>query len=136
MKLKTTLMLAALLFCGAAAATEKDTFGMHLGTYHSPNIDCSNGKNPGLYYINGDTGLTIGTYYNSCKRQTEYIGWKSPSLYGLSLMAGGATGYRKPVTVMMAPTAAFGVTKNTSLRITGGSWEGMDVYHLSIERKF
>lgn len=129
-------ILAALLFCGAVSAEEKDTFGLHLGTYHSPNIDCDNGQNPGLYYSNGKTGTTIGTYYNSCERQSYYIGWTSPAWHGLGLMAGGVTGYVKPVTLIMTPTASFGFTKSTALRISGGSWDGMDVYHLSVETRF
>jgi hypothetical protein len=136
--MKRYAILALALVAGVAQA-EKDTMGLHMGTYHSPNIDCGNDRNPGVYYTHGKTGLTLGTYYNSCQRQTEYVGWRTPSIYGLGLMTVGATGYVKPVTFMVAPTLELNASrfvKDSSVRITGGSWEGMDVYHVSIERRF
>jgi len=136
--MKRYAILALALFAGAAQA-EKDTIGVHGVTYHSPNIYCDNGQNPGIYYSNGDTGITVGTYYNSCKRQSEYIGWKSPDAYGLSVMFVAVTGYVKDFTPMIAPTFELNTSrfvKDSSIRITGGSWARMDVYHVSIERRF
>lgn len=117
-------------------AEEKDTFGLHVVTYHSPNIYCDNGKNPGLYYSHEDTGATVGTYYNSCERQSYYAGWHSPEVYGFGFMVAGVTGYVKPITPMIAPTFSIPLDKTISLRISGGSWDGMDVYHLSVEARF
>jgi hypothetical protein len=136
MKLKALIFLFAVFACGASSAEQQNTIGVHLGTYHSSNIYCDNGKNPGLYYSNGETGLTVGTYFNSCERQSYYIGWVSPTWHGLGVMAAGVTGYVRPVTPMIAPTFAVSLDKNTNVRVTGASWEGMDVYHISIERKF
>jgi hypothetical protein len=133
--MKRYAILALALVAGAAQA-DQNTFGVHMGTYHSPNIDCGNGKNPGVYYNHGNTSLTLGTYFNSCERQSYYIGWASPDWHGLGVLAAGVTGYVRPVTPMIAPTFALSVDKSTSVRITGGSWQNMDVYHVSIERRF
>lgn len=139
MKRYAILALALVAGVAQAAQTDKMTMGLHGFTYHSPNIDCGNGKNPGLYLNDGKTGLTAGFYHNSCQRQSEYIGWVTPNVYGLGLMIAGVTGYVKPVTFMAAPTFELNTSrfvKDSSVRITGGSWQNMDVYHVSIERRF
>lgn len=136
MKLKTLIFLFAALACGAASAEQKDTIGVHLGTYHSSNIYCDNGKNPGLYLSDGDNGATIGFYHNSCGRQSYYMGWISDDWHGLSLMVMGVTGYILPVTPAVFPTFAAPITEDTTLRISGGSLFGYTVVHFSIERKF
>jgi len=93
MKHYAALILALLV---TTAHAEQDLFGVHAGTYHSPNIDCSNGKNPGLFYRDAGTGLTLGTYFNSCERQSYYIGWVSPDWHGLGVMVAGRHWLRAP----------------------------------------
>lgn len=47
--------------------------GLHLASFHSPAYDYNN-LNPGVY-IRSECNIVFGTYYNSQRRQTFYIGY-------------------------------------------------------------
>ena len=67
--MKRLAIMVALALAGAAHA---DTLGFHIGSQHFPARDF-NDANPGAYYIHS-SGATIGTYYNSERRQSVYAG--------------------------------------------------------------
>lgn len=127
------VILSALLVSPVSA--QSNTMGLHGITYHSPGIDCDNGKNPGAY-VRLDFGLLVGFYHNSCERQSEYLGYHTPEWRGLSLVFMGVTGYVQPVTPLAFPTYAARVYEDLKLRVSGASWDGRTVVHLSVERNF
>ena len=65
---RTTLVGLGLLLC--ASASSAGTLGLHLGSQHYPAKNFNN-LNPGAYYISDD-GWTVGTYYNSVRKQSVY----------------------------------------------------------------
>lgn len=136
MKTAAVLIAVATAFGSASARAESDyIMGAHMLTYHSPNIYCDNGQNPGVY-IGLPNGATFGTYHNSCERQTFYAGVRTPDWHGASLMFGGFTGYEKPITWMIAPSVAVPLDKTDSVRFAGGVWDKNTIVHLAFERKF
>lgn len=125
------IILAAML---TAPCFAQNTMGLHLGSYHSPGIECDNGNNPGVYF-HASNGLTVGTYKNSCLRQSAYVGYKTSDWHGIGLIAMAVTGYDRPVTPVAFPTSAFRVG-DMRVRVSGGTWDGQTVVHLSAERNF
>lgn len=98
--------LAAILLLALAGWAHAGTLGLHIGSQHYPKQGYNN-VNPGAYYIH-DNGATVGTYYNSERRQSVYAGWTWD--YGpFRLQAGAITGYaRSLVFPMVAPSVALG----------------------------
>lgn len=101
--MKRIVLILALAPSGMAHA---GTLGFHLGSQHFPARQFNN-RNPGMYYIH-DNGATVGTYYNSERRQSVYAGWTWD--HGpWRLQAGAITGYkRRAVLPMIAPSVALG----------------------------
>ena len=101
--MKRLAILVALALAGAAHA---DTVGFHIGSQHFPAKQYNN-FNPGAYYIHS-SGATIGTYYNSERRQSVYAGWTWD--YGpWRLQAGAITGYRRAAVLpLIAPSVSLG----------------------------
>ena len=99
---RLTIMVALAL----ASATHADTLGFHIGSQHFPAKQYNN-RNPGVYYIHS-SGATIGTYYNSERRQSVYAGWTWD--YGpWRLQAGAITGYRRAAVLpLIAPSVSLG----------------------------
>jgi len=124
-------LVFAVLMLLALPASAQHVLGLHTVTYHSANIDCDNGNNPGLYYGNTDSGLVLGTYYNSCRKQSYYVGYITPDWRGLSVVADLVTGYVLPVTPRIYPSLAMG-----PFRLSGGKWGPYEVVHLSMEVRF
>ncbi len=131
--MKRYAILALAMISGSAFAQQ--TFGMHMGTYHSANIECDNGNNPGVYY-HASNGMTVGAYHNSCERQSAYVGYKTGDWRGLGVMAIAVTGYDRPITPVVFPTYSLIRYEKTKLRVSGGSWEGKTVVHFSAETDF
>ncbi len=123
------LLLAACLTLGLSA--HADTLGFHLGSHHFPAKDYNN-VNPGVYVIK-DNGLTLGTYYNSERKQSVYAGWTWD--YGVfRLQAGAITGYRHTIMPMLAPSVSLGHGfRLTALPKIGT--QGANVLHLTWETK-
>ena len=127
--MKRLAIMAALALAGAAHA---DTLGLHIGSQHFPAKQYNN-FNPGAYYIHS-SGATIGTYYNSERRQSVYAGWTWD--YGpWRLQAGAITGYeRSTVLPMVVPSVALGY----GFRLTAlpkVERDGSAVIHLMYEMK-
>ena len=127
--MKRLAMLMALALAGAAHA---DTLGFHIGSQHFPAKQYNN-FNPGAYYIHSG-GATIGTYYNSERRQSVYAGWTWD--YGpWRLQAGAITGYRRAAVLpLIAPSVSLGYGFRLTVlpKIERG---GSSVVHLMWETK-
>ena len=125
---RLTIMVALAL----ASATHADTLGFHIGSQHFPAKQYNN-FNPGVYYIHSSSA-TIGTYYNSERRQSVYAGWTWD--YGpWRLQAGAITGYRRAAVLpLIAPSVSLGY----GLRLTvlpKAERRGSAVVHLTWEMK-
>ncbi len=101
--MKRIALILALALSGLAHA---GTLGLHIGSRHFPAQDYNN-FNPGAYYIH-DNGATVGTYYNSERRQSVYAGWTWDS-GPWRLQVGAITGYeRAKVLPVVMPSVALG----------------------------
>ena len=117
------------LTCGVASA---GTLGLHIGSQHYP-ARAYNNANPGAYYIH-DNGATVGTYYNSERRQSVYAGWTWDS-GPWRLQVGAITGYeRRAVLPMVGPSVALwhGFRLAVLPKVERG---GSSVVHLMYETK-
>ena len=117
------------LTCGVASA---GTLGLHIGSQHYP-ARAYNNANPGAYYIH-DNGATVGTYYNSERRQSVYAGWTWDSGQW-RLQVGAITGYeRSAVLPMVVPSVALGYGFRVVVlpKVERG---GSSVVHLMLETK-
>ena len=113
--------IAALLLLALAGWAQAGTLGLHIGSQHFPAQQYNN-FNPGAYYIH-DNGATVGTYYNSERRQSVYAGWTWDS-GPWRLQVGAITGYeRRAVLPMVVPSVALGHGfRLTALpKVAGGS---------------
>ncbi len=101
--MKRIALILALALSGMAHA---GTLGLHIGSQHFPAQQYNN-ANPGAYYIH-DNGATVGTYYNSERRQSVYAGWTWDS-GPWRLQVGAITGYeRRAVLPLVVPSVALG----------------------------
>ena len=116
----------------AGTLAHAGTLGVHIGSQHFPAQDYNN-FNPGAYYIH-DNGATVGTYYNSERRQSVYAGWTWDS-GPWRLQVGAITGYeRRAVLPLIAPSVALGY----GFRLTAlpkVERDGSAVIHLMWETK-
>jgi hypothetical protein len=119
--------------CGLVLADEvqsKDTIGLHLATAHEkPNF---NNENPGIYYRNS-SGLTLGSYFNSERNQSNYAGYTvHGSNFGVSFVV--LSGYKVGLLLVPIPSVRFEVARDVSVRFTGlySPHVGAAV-HLSVE---
>ena len=106
----TKLLVLAGMVCAvlgtAGNLAHAGTLGLHIGSQHFPAQQYNN-FNPGAYYIH-DNGATVGTYYNSERRQSVYAGWTWDS-GPWRLQVGAITGYeRSAVLPMVVPSVALG----------------------------
>ena len=123
------IALTALMFSGSACA---GTLGLHIGSQHFPAQDYNN-FNPGAYYIH-DNGATVGTYYNSERRQSVYAGWTWDS-GPWRLQVGAITGYeRRAVLPLIAPSVALGHGFRLTV-LPKVERNGSSVVHLMYEMK-
>jgi hypothetical protein len=120
-----------------ALAAQAQTFGVHVASVHSG--DGMNNFNPGAY-VRFDNGLTAGTYLNSHKRQSAYVGYtlETAGALSIALTVGVVSGY-KGSWALVVPSAAYH-TKYGSVRLgfvpkppVDGSCSAL---HLMLERKF
>ena len=120
-------LLAALLLLPASALA--GTVGLHLGSVHLPKKDFNN-VNPGIYY-RWDNGATLGTFYNSERRQSVYAGW-SWQWGWAGLTAGAITGYRRSAVLpLLAPSVKLGHWRVVVLPKVEKT--GATVIHLTME---
>ena len=127
--MKRLAIMVALALAGAAHA---DTIGFHIGSQHFPAKQYNN-ANPGAYYIHS-SGATIGTYYNSERRQSVYAGWTRD--YGpWRLQAGAITGYRRAAVLpLIAPSVSLGYGFRLTV-LPKVERRGSAVVHLTWEMK-
>lgn len=103
-----------------------------------------NNINPGIY-IKHESGATAGTYYNSVRRQSYYVGYTFKpvdSIPNLDITVGGVTGYPKmPVAPMVIPSYTF-YTSDDGLRARAaflpkfGDIQPSNVIHFMVEKSF
>ena len=127
--MKRIALILALAMSGMAHA---DTLGFHLGSQHFPAQQYNN-INPGVYYIHS-SGATVGTYYNSERRQSMYAGWTWGS-GPWRLQVGAITGYeRRAVLPMIVPSVALGYGFRLAV-LPKVDRDGSSVVHLMWETK-
>ncbi|WP_395057403.1 hypothetical protein [Polaromonas sp.] len=144
MKSNLILVLVAM----AASSAQATTFGLHLGSVHSPSESYQNNVNPGVY-VRTDEGITAGMYHNTLGRVTVYAG--ATLEYGpFGVMAGVATGYKPKVIDgrtygqghTLTPVLAFSLSLPAIATITPklifipAFQKGPAVFHLAIEKRF
>ena len=132
----TKLLVMAGMVCAvlgtAGTLAYAGTLGVHIGSQHFPAQQYNN-FNPGAYYIH-DNGATVGTYYNSERRQSVYAGWTWDS-GPWRLQVGAITGYeRRAVLPMIVPSVALGYGFRLAVlpKVERG---GSSVVHLMWETK-
>lgn len=132
-------LIQVLLLCFSFCA-QAQTFGIHTFSLHErPGM---NNTNPGVY-VRFDNGLTVGTYFNSHRKQSTYAGWsfETGKWHGLTaaVTAGAVTGYAQKVSVLLVPsialhsdagTARLGIVPRPPVR------GGCGAVHLMFERHF
>jgi hypothetical protein len=107
--------------------------GLHVASAHIPQGN-ENNFNPGIY-ARMPSGLTVGTYYNSVRRQSFYAGYTYDLFGPVSVTVGGVTGYNKfgPVAPMVVPSLSLGAVRFSVIPPVAGI---PSVVHLSLEHKF
>ncbi len=111
------------------------TFGLHLATAHSSSR--YNDDNPGLY-LRLENGFTAGSYYNSARKQSSYIGVTLPVLQGaFDVSAVVLTGYRIDPLPAIVPSKRMSLTDRFDARISLlMPPNAASVIHISLERTF
>lgn len=120
-----------LLLLSASGQAHAGTLGFHIASHHLPNNGFNN-VNPGVYYIRDD-GWTVGTYYNSERKQSVYAGYTWDWGW-VRLQAGVITGYSRPVLPMVMPSFSLshGFRLYVIPRVERG---GASVVHLTWEKR-
>ena len=129
------IVAAAVLSCQQARA--ETSIGIHIGSQHDK--AGFNNFNPGVYV--NHNGYTLGTYYNSERKQSYYAGYtfESAPFYGSlrgALTVGGITGYGRPmflaVPSISASNPVLGGRTRLSLAVKTNR-DGANALHLSQE---
>ena len=91
------------MLCSATALA----IGMHLNSWHSKYNDKFNTNNPGVFVQY--QGYTVGTYYNSERNQSLYVGkiWDLDSDCRYELQVGAVSGYSTKVLPYVAASVKF-----------------------------
>jgi hypothetical protein len=132
--------LIQFLFLCFSFGAQAQTFGVHTFSLHErPGM---NNTNPGVY-VRFDNGATVGTYFNSHRKQSTYAGWsfETDELHSLSaaVTVGVVTGYSQKVSALLVPsialhtslgTARIGIVPRPPVR------GGCGAVHLMLERHF
>lgn len=147
-----SIVAAAMLACCAQPAPAQ-TVGVMIGSVHSNNYDpvaqrAWNNYNPGVY-VQFDNRVVLGTYLNSIRKQTYYVGYAYPVTEHIDVVVGAISGYNgygpggtyraKAVMPMVVPSVHFslfgGVDGRVSLAVGIGKGSATAV-NFAIERKF
>ena len=128
---------------------EVNTVGLHLGTMHFSQNKVSskhfqgtwNDFNPGVY-VKLNNGMTFGTYYNSERKQSAYIGrtFSKNLTQNLEIAAtvGIISGYNKSVLPLVLPTVAYKFHQDFAARVgfvPKVNKQGSAGLHLMIEKQ-
>jgi hypothetical protein len=136
-------LIALLLFCSTAAWSQ--TFGLHVGSQHSPDPGGhANNLNPGAF-VRFDDGVTLGFYRNSIYRESVYAAVTTREWNRLRLTYGVINGYISD----SGPTAGWMPFVLPSVRVYSYEeynvllaylpplgHDGQSIYHLIVERRF
>lgn len=139
--------------CGYPAPSQAQTMGLHMFSVHAHKYDAIgatnwNNNNPGAY-IKWDNGVVVGTYYNSIRKQSSYVGYTIPLSDNIDVVVGAVTGYygavpsgtygTKKVLPMVVPSVHFPLIDNMRGRVhfipKTGKYAAAAV-HFSIEASF
>lgn len=134
-------LFAMMVLCGAmlfsctmapahADGLKPDVIGMHMFSVHSNNRDPVaerpwNNANPGIYFR--WSNIVAGTYYNSIRKESYYVGYAYPVFNNLDMVVGVVSGYNgigpggayraKAIMPMLVPSVHFPINGNLSARI-------------------
>lgn len=100
--------------------------GVHVFSVHSTPRDnvagrAWNNANPGIYFRRDN--VVVGTYYNSIRKQSVYVGYSYPVTDYLDVCIGLVSGYNgpgyraKPISPMLIPTFHGPITSRMDWRI-------------------
>jgi hypothetical protein len=129
--------MSTLLCCIAA-------IGLHVGSVHTDNStgQSLNGFNPGIY-LEHTSGITVGTYYNSLRRASYYVGYnyRMAPIYGVtpSVLVGGVTGYTTSPTWAIVPSLSYNMGDGVAVRLSylpKVEATKVQTLHLSLEKRF
>jgi hypothetical protein len=120
--------------------------GLHIGSYHFSAAPAGhrawNDTNPGVY-ARWSNGLTVGTLYNSERRQSAYAAWtwETERWHGLTaaVTAGAITGYAATVSPLLSLSGSVALSQRTALRLSllpKAHPQASAVAHLSAEWRF
>jgi hypothetical protein len=126
-------LLYALVTTPAAAVEPPETWGLHLATAHARGG--YNDVNPG-FYLRWNSGLTLGAYRNSERRNSAYVGWTfSDDQDRIALTVGAVTGYRGGTIPLVVPSVRIPIAHQVSARLSllAPPEKGTTAVHLSIE---
>jgi hypothetical protein len=116
--------------------------GAHLMSYHDSGH--YNNLNPGLY-LQHASGMTVGSYYNSERKQSYYGGYTFKPLDrfpNLDVTAGVVSGYSKVHTIpfVLPSYTVFKTDEGVRARLGYmpriGSFQPVNVVHLMLEKQF
>lgn len=126
------------------------TVGLHLGTKHFSQNKVSskhaqgtwNDFNPGVY-VKLQNGMTFGTYYNSERKQSTYVGrtFSKNLTQNLEIAAtvGIISGYNKSVLPLVLPTVAYKFHQDFAARVgfvPKVNKQGSAGLHFMVEKQF
>jgi hypothetical protein len=158
-------MLAGVVYMFAILPpAHADVVGVHVGSYHTSKQDSTAGKpwnnvNPGIYYMWDNEGLSsflpdgryvIGTYFNSIRKQSAYVGYVYPVTDYLDVVVGVVSGYSGeaangrrysgyPVMPLIVPSFHFPLYDGVEARvhvIPKVAKGGAAAVHFSVEMRF
>lgn len=127
-----------------------NTVGLHLGTKHFSQNKVSskhaqgtwNDINPGVY-VKLQNGMTFGTYYNSERKQSAYVGrtFSKNLTQNLEIAAtvGIISGYNKSVLPLVLPTVAYKFHQDFAARVgfvPKVNKQGSAGLHFMVEKQF
>lgn len=123
-----------------AADLKLDTIGLHVGSHHFGDDEMNN-NNPGVYLAGTVSGVNeyvdgrwvTGTYYNSIRNQTFYVGRVFEVTPWFDVLAGVATGYQWAVVPALVPSVHYGPVR---LSFMPPIADNAAVVHLSLEYRF
>ena len=109
--------------------------GIHIGSYHVNNQTGQelNNINPGAY-VELTNGVVLGSYYNSLRRNSEYVGFKVEGPYHTSVIVGAITGYSDKPILAIIPSVNWGPVRLSY--IPKVSLTKVHTFHISIEKRF
>jgi hypothetical protein len=129
-------LIGALVLSAAAQAGDGITVGAHIASWHSePGY---NNTNLGAYLRTAD-GWTVGTYFNSQRKQSAYAGRTFSTQLAdqveASVTVGAITGYKlAPVLPLLVPSLRIGGDVGLRLAyLPPIEKQGTHVAHVSVE---